>query len=341
MARVLSLLCIVFCLASCWTDRPSTDPHLRIFRTGSPSDTITFPRGGICLMGGGPEDDEAMRWFLHRASGGDILVLRASGSDGYNAYLQEELGVPVHSVTTIVCQDRQASFDERLLGHARSCEGIWFAGGDQWKYVQYWQDTPLMDIISRRIQEDHLVVGGTSAGMVIQGDVLFSAAHGTIQSTEALASLDNDKMTIDTNGLLHHKLLKSVLMDTHYSQRDRQGRHLAFMACLHGLQIEQPRGIGCDESMALCIDQMGLGKIYGPEDAAVYFLQEQAGASAPTSISPLHWQEPDGVVQVSIIRGKPSRIPTFNLLTWTGESASLEYWSALEGKLVRTPYQSD
>ena len=47
----------------------------------------TTPQGGIVLMGGSSEDDNAMRWFLNRASGGDIVVLRTSGSDGYNQYM--------------------------------------------------------------------------------------------------------------------------------------------------------------------------------------------------------------------------------------------------------------
>jgi hypothetical protein len=34
---------------------------------------------GLVLMGGAGEMPEAMVWFLERASGGDILVLRASG----------------------------------------------------------------------------------------------------------------------------------------------------------------------------------------------------------------------------------------------------------------------
>ena len=37
-------------------------------------------------MGGASENDAAMAWFLERAGGGDVLVLRASGSDGYNDY---------------------------------------------------------------------------------------------------------------------------------------------------------------------------------------------------------------------------------------------------------------
>jgi hypothetical protein len=45
---------------------------------GSPLDTLTSPKGGICLMGGATEDDRAMKWFLERANGGDVLLLRVS-----------------------------------------------------------------------------------------------------------------------------------------------------------------------------------------------------------------------------------------------------------------------
>jgi hypothetical protein len=38
-------------------------------------------------MGGASEDDNAMKWFLQRANGEDIIILRTSGSDGYNAYI--------------------------------------------------------------------------------------------------------------------------------------------------------------------------------------------------------------------------------------------------------------
>lgn len=55
--------------------------------TGDVADAVVSPLGGTCMMGGATENDYAMRWFLERSGGGDILVIRASGSDGYNDYL--------------------------------------------------------------------------------------------------------------------------------------------------------------------------------------------------------------------------------------------------------------
>jgi hypothetical protein len=63
------------------------------YLTGPGSDTLTQPFGGVCLMGGATEDDNAMKWFLQSANGGDVLVLRASGSNGYNNYLYSQLGI--------------------------------------------------------------------------------------------------------------------------------------------------------------------------------------------------------------------------------------------------------
>ena len=58
----------------------SGQPYTSYF-TGITSDAEVDALGGICLMGGATENDEAMKWFLQRAIGGDILVLRASGSN--------------------------------------------------------------------------------------------------------------------------------------------------------------------------------------------------------------------------------------------------------------------
>ncbi|MFM7758272.1 MAG: cyanophycinase, partial [Crocinitomicaceae bacterium] len=102
------------------------------YLTGNNTDMAISPYGGVCLMGGATEDDNAMKWFLQRANGGDILVLRTTGSNGYNSYLYSELGVPVNSVETIVCHNILASNESYIIQKINQAEAIWFAGGDQW-----------------------------------------------------------------------------------------------------------------------------------------------------------------------------------------------------------------
>ncbi len=105
------------------------------YATGSASDLVVNPDSGICLMGGASESDEAMVWFLNKANGGDVVVLRASGSNGYNNYFYSELGVTVNSVTTFVINNEAGATNEYVLDKVEKAEAIWFAGGEQFDYV--------------------------------------------------------------------------------------------------------------------------------------------------------------------------------------------------------------
>ena len=127
------------------SDNSDTQPtNFTIYHTGNSNIQVT-PSGGICLMGGAAEDDNGMRWFLNRANGGDIVVLRTSGSDGYNDYMYQELGVTINSVNSIVFEE--ASEHPDIITLINNAEGIWFAGGDQGTYIDYWRDTAIQQAI--------------------------------------------------------------------------------------------------------------------------------------------------------------------------------------------------
>lgn len=247
--------------------------------TGNPVDSVAQPLGGTCLMGGATEDDNAMIWFLERASGGDVLVLRASGSDGYNDYLYNQLGVSVNSVETIVFNDQSAAQESYIHDKINGAEAIWFAGGDQWNYVSYWRDSPIDSLINKAISERSIVIGGTSAGMAILGGSYFTAENGTITSAQALSNPYHPNMTVDNTPFLEVPYLSGVITDTHYDNPDRKGRHLAFMTKMLeelGVFIPGPFGIACDEYTAVCIDENGIAHVFGEHpsyDDFAYFIQ--------------------------------------------------------------------
>ena len=81
------------------------------YATGSSTDVTTNHEFGVCMMGGASENDDAMTWFLEKANGGDVVVLRASGSDGYNNYMYSQLGVSINSVTTFVFDNEAGAID--------------------------------------------------------------------------------------------------------------------------------------------------------------------------------------------------------------------------------------
>ncbi len=184
--------------------------------TGNTTDIATSPSGGLCLMGGATEDDNAMKWFLQRANGGDVLVLRTTGSNGYNSYLYSGLGVTVNSVETIVFNNVSASTEPYIIQKIQQAETIWFAGGDQWSYISYWRNTPVENAINQAISQRNIVIGGTSAGMAIQGKYYFSAQNGSVTSSTALPNPFSNLVTVDSTHFIENYFLKNTITDTHF-----------------------------------------------------------------------------------------------------------------------------
>jgi cyanophycinase-like exopeptidase len=308
--------------------------------SGNTNDAIVSPSGGVCLMGGATEDDSAMRWFLKRANGGDILVLRASGADGYNNYFYSELGVQVNSVETIVFHNRQASYDEYILRKIDQAEAIWFAGGDQWKYVSYWRGTPLDSAINRAIAIRNIAIGGTSAGMAILGNFYFTAQNGTVTSQIALANPFNNLVTIDSTAFIKNKFLINTITDSHFDNPNRKGRLVAFMARIFSDYGVFAKAIACDEYTAVCIDTNGIARVFGnyPKyDDNAYFIQSncellERSPENCTVATPLTWYRQAMALKAYQIKGDSLGSNYFDLNNWQNASGGKYYdWSVQQG----------
>lgn len=311
--------------------------------TGNATDVVTPSLGGVCLMGGASEHDEAMKWFLQRASGGDILVLRASGSDGYNNYMYSQLGVTVNSVETIVFNNASAANDAYVHQKIMGAEAIWFAGGDQWDYVSYWRNTAVDSLINDGLQNRNIVIGGTSAGMAIQGEYYFSAQYGTVTSAQALANPYNNNMSVDSAHFLENNWLTDVITDTHYDDPDRKGRHVTFLARIFTDYGIPAKGIACDEYTAVCIDANGLAHVYGDYpnyDENIYFIQPNCELADMTpedcsSGNPLEWNRGGAALKVYAIKGTNDGSKSFDLSDWTtGSGGAWENWYVNNGTLL-------
>jgi cyanophycinase-like exopeptidase len=317
-----------------------------IYHTGPTSDSITIPEGGICLMGGATEDDNAMRWFLNRANGGDILVLRASGADGYNDYFYTDLGVNVHSVETIVCNNANASTSSYIHTKIAEAEAIWFAGGDQWNYISYWRGTAIDSLINKAISERNIVIGGTSAGMAIQGKYYFSAQNGTITSGSALSNPFDVTCTVDSLSFIQNDVLNHTITDTHFDSPDRKGRLSVFMAkILSEYGDLEATAIACNEYTAVCIDENGLAKVFGgypTYDEFAYFVQIncEIPSNVPENYSignPLTWNQSGKALSVCRVPGTSTGLNTFDLNDWkTTNGGSWYNWSVDNGVFSET-----
>ena len=307
--------------------------------TGNPTDINTNAAYGICLMGGSTEDDRAMIWFLEKANGGDVLVIRASGSNGYNDYFYEDLGVEVNSVETIVFNNASASSDTYVLQKIAKAEAIWMAGGDQSDYINYWKDTEVETLLNDHINIKQAVIGGTSAGMAVLGSSYFSAENGTAYSSEALEDPYNTYMTFGHNDFLEVPLLENTITDTHFSERDREGRLVTFMARMNDELETRSFGIACDEFTAVCIDATGIGAVYGewPEyDDFAFFVQMNCETGNVPEIMqqgiPFTWDFNGTAAKVYKVGGTTTGANYLDLNDWeTGNGGEWLHWSVDNG----------
>jgi cyanophycinase len=153
------------------------------------------------------------------------------------------------------------------LAHA---EAIFIAGGDQWNYINYWTNTPVQSALNEAIKNRNVPIGGTSAGLAVLGQFVFDAKMDGISSAEALNDLASPKISISKN-FVEIDLLKNTITDSHYSQRTRMARHIAFLANIQNQYGVKAKGIGVDEKTALALEPNGTAKVFGA--SAIYFLQ--------------------------------------------------------------------
>lgn len=278
MMRVALSIAVCFCtvLATHGQQPGSTltkGPLYDRYVSGNPANVTPAVHGGLLLAGGGTDQPDAFRWFFERAGGGDIVILRASGSDGYHPFAMRIGGLD--SIESFVVHSREASTDPVLLRQLADAEGIFFAGGDQSKYVTYFKDSPVEDAINAAVRRG-VPIGGTSAGLAILGEFSYAALKGSVTTAEATADPFNEDMTLD-RGFLALPHMGGLITDSHVIERGRLGRTVAFMARLQhdGWISNRPaRAIAIDRATAVLVSPDGSAVVVG--DSTAHFMQADA-----------------------------------------------------------------
>jgi cyanophycinase-like exopeptidase len=295
------------------------------FRVGNANDATTSTTAGTVLMGGGTDVDAAFQWMCQRSGNGDFLVIRATGTDAYNPYIQQ-LCPNENSVATLIIPNRTAASDPFVISTIQNAEALWIAGGNQADYINFWKGTPVEDGINALIARA-VPVGGTSAGMNVLSQFVYSAlASQGVTSSQALADPFTRYITLDRD-FVNISILQGLIDDPHFVTRDRMGRDLAFMCriYLNGWS-NTPRDIAIDEQTALLIDAAGNGTVVG--SSTVYFMQAPGAAQVCQAKTPLTYDN------ISVYRINSTG--AFNLGRWTGTGGVAYTVSANAGVLSST-----
>lgn len=280
---------------------------------------------GLVLMGGGTDVDAAFQWMCQRAGGGDFLVIRTSGTDAYNPYIQE-LCPQMDSVETIIIGNVNGANATYVSDQIRNAEALWIAGGDQSTYVALWRGTAVDSGVNFLLNSKQAPVGGTSAGLAVLSQFIYTGERGSVTSTQALADPFHRYVTLDRD-LFQSSLGANKLYDSHFVTRDRLGRSLVFLArIVNNGWATQPRGIGVDEETALLVLPNGATTMVG--NGAAYFLQAPGPAQVIADGVPLTY--------LNIAVYKVPQGGTFNFSTWTGTGGTAYTLNVNNGVVTST-----
>jgi cyanophycinase len=281
-------------------------------RLGSDLDAQTRPEPGTAMMGGGTDLDEAFRWLCGKGHNGDFLILRATGKDDYNKYVNKLC--QMNSVATLIIPSRKAADDPKVAKIIRLATVLFIAGGDQSHYVNFWKGTAVEEAINNHVITGK-PIGGTSAGLAILGEFVYGSmedksGEADLTSQEVLANPYAKRVTLFRD-FLKVPGLENTLTDSHFAKRDRMGRSLGFLArIVADGWSKNPREIGIDEKSALLVEVDGRARVVG-SGMGVYFLQI---ANAPEVCKP---GQPLSLRDVAAYHA-PSGA-TFDLRGWNGE----------------------
>ncbi len=286
--------------------------------TATPCTTTVFPiagkfvptmghvKSGLVLSGGGllqASTQSVLAWIRARVPGagraGNLVVLRASGGRDYSDefYNHTQLA-SVQEILVPPCAPR--SEVDRAAPYVEHADAILFSGGDQANYVK-WKGSQLIAAVRRAY--DHAVIGGGSAGLAIQGEVVFDSVSDDRLSDKDVATPDAVKNPYEptisfTTGFFSWPQMRSSITDTHFARRDRFGRSAAFMARAlndHLIAESTMYGVAVDEGAALLVEPDGTATLtqrvrgsggYVPKGA--YILQGKRPAALIPG-KPLHY----------------------------------------------------
>lgn len=309
--------------------------------TGDTADVKTITQGGVALIGGGGDVDEAFKWMIERCGGGDVVVIRASENYLYNETIYN-LG-KVNSVETLLINSRELADNDSVAQVIRNAEMLFITGGDQSNYMKFWRATKTSAAINYLMNNKKVPVGGTSAGCAVLTGIYYTGENGSATDS-ALYNPYDSTVTIYNNDFLHPPFLQNVISDQHYIKRNRPGRHVTFLSRAITDWNIFPEGIAPDERTAVCVDEKGNAKVLGEGKAYFLITEKNKFPEICKPGKPLQWSDHEKAIKVYEIQGTHTGNGFFSVADFDETKAKggkWYWWWVNEGKLYKKEIESN
>ncbi len=219
--------------------------------------------GTLLIMGGGPGGHDVLERFVELAGGPTahiVVIPTAGGGEDYDANwpgLDRLREVGATNLTVVHTYDpavaRQAGFADAI----RNASAVWIPGGRQWRLVDAYDNTPVLDELNALLARGG-VIGGTSAGASIMGSYL---VRGDTRNNTIMMG-DHE---------VGFGWLRNTAIDQHLLRRNRQHDLVEVLERFPDLL-----GIGLDENTAIVV-QGDTATVIGQTYVAIYDTQRTVG----------------------------------------------------------------
>jgi cyanophycinase len=210
----------------------------------------TAKHGHLVIIGGGEDrkhDKEILSRFVELAGGENakIVVISAASQiaeEMWQVYDKAFGDLGVRHRVHLHLQNRQDANNEEHIRAITDADGIFMTGGDQKRLLAIIGGTVLDAEMHTALKLRGACIGGTSAGASAMSGHMLAQGRADLQPEKGAVSLGA--------GL---GFLQKVVIDQHFSERQRLARLLSIIAANPYLQ-----GIGIDEDTALVVER-GVG----------------------------------------------------------------------------------
>lgn len=208
-----------------------------------------IPKGKLFIIGGGDRSDALMQQVLNVADLAKkdyIVVLPMSSEEPDSSFIFFKTQMVKLTSNPIVMLNftKETAQNKLLTDSLQKAKLIYISGGDQVRFMNVAQNTPIKTAIQNAYKNGS-TISGTSAGAALMSEKMITG-NQKLQK-EYSGTFDNIRYdNLETSEGLG--LLKTAIIDQHFLKRNRYNRLLSAL-----VEFPTLTGIGIDESTAIIV----------------------------------------------------------------------------------------
>ncbi|MDL2145406.1 cyanophycinase [Flavobacterium tructae] len=207
------------------------------------------PKGKLFIIGGGDRSDALMKQVLNvsELTKKDFIVVLPMSSeepDSSFIFFKTQMVKLTPNPIVMLNFNKETAQNKKLTDSLQKAKLIFISGGDQTRFMNVVQNTPIQTAIQKAYQNGS-TISGTSAGAAVMSEKMITG-NQKLQK-EYSGTFDNIRYdNLETaEGL---GLLKTAIIDQHFLKRNRYNRLLSAL-----VEFPTLTGIGIDESTAIIV----------------------------------------------------------------------------------------